>query len=31
MNTPTLYTPGLEDDVTVIERYPSYLYLGGIA
>lgn len=29
MNTPALYTPGLGDDVTVIERYPSYL--GGIA
>lgn len=29
MNTPALYTPGLGDDVTVIERYPSYI--GGIA
>lgn len=28
MNTPALYTPGLGDNVTVIERYPSYL--GGM-
>ena len=26
MSTPALYTPGLGDDVTVIERYPSYCY-----